>query len=404
MTCYEATCAVIDDSFHASNAQLKSVTFTSSSARLYVTSHASGSIVTAEDVVVYSSKLWTQEDDSLFSFETSDTVNITRLSVHFQYDLAICTWTYYPYSEYLEDHYSTLYQCANPLTLLANHGETHIHDLRIYVMWKNRVNATANLLEYNFVYDTTHGFIENYGVMQIDNLKMDNSLSNNLVYNEGAISLSGISHFDGVLESFDVNALHSSFIMNSVSISTDTLEITDSHFYGIYAAFWVQGGRLNLSRCIFENHYIPLAVDSADSVVIIDCEFRNFGRFYFAFSGLSFSYYGRIFMFNVGDYVKIKNSSFSGYSPEKFMEIQDSSNIELIGNRFEVNTLGLLYDVDPYDIGFWKGEVALSSSSNDGVKLIDNTFTGNDIDPAMPWMVFYSDVGTTCFTGNELSD
>ena len=74
------------------------------------------------------------------------------------------------------------------------------------------------------------------------------------------------------------------------------------------------------------------------------------------------------------------------------------------GNVFKIDVGGLVYDVDPKQIGFHKDFVALSLTSSSALRFTGNIFSGNNLNVTSPWIRFAGNQpqGTTCLAGNRL--
>ena len=85
------------------------------------------------------------------------------------------------------------YACPNPQTLIENEGQIEMDDIRIHwnvIESDISVNVTAgnpltSSIAFEFPDDGDHGFVNNFGVMDIHNLTMDDSVGRIMFFNEG---------------------------------------------------------------------------------------------------------------------------------------------------------------------------------------------------------------------------
>ena len=103
--------------------------------------------------------------------------------------------------------------------------------------------------------------------------------------------------------------------------------------------------------------------------------------------------------------INITDSTFRGFNREGLLWFQQSSNITLDGNTFEVNTDNLFYDVsDPY---FESGYAAVYYLQCFDTTTIRNTFSSNPISTATPWIKYLQSSKTVlgnCLTANHFTN
>ena len=162
----------------------------------YSSSHNSNSEINLYKMLVKSSMLYSEADDAVLQFADSDSVNMSHFTVDYAYDLNECGDGYSQWSGDSQSYrigslccgYVWQRTCPNPVTLIYNEGEVTMSNIRINLIINNnsaQINATANDLGFSFDDDGDVGFIDNYGVMTVSNMTMDNSLGYYMFYNEG---------------------------------------------------------------------------------------------------------------------------------------------------------------------------------------------------------------------------
>ena len=121
---------------------------------------------------------------------------MSQLTVDYSYDLNDCGDGYSQWSGDSQSYeigglatgYVWQRTCPNPVTLIYNEGEVVLNFIRINLIINNnsaQINATADDLGFSFDDDGDVGFIDNYGVMTVNNMTMDNSMGYYMFYNEG---------------------------------------------------------------------------------------------------------------------------------------------------------------------------------------------------------------------------
>ena len=263
------------------------------------------------------------------------------------------------------------------------------------------VNATAEGRHYYFYNNGDVGFINNYGVMNIRNLTVEDSVSRNMIYNTGTLTLQGLTYdFPNDSTTFDVNALHSLVFILSQGVFA--LVVHNAEFIGCHSAIQITGGTVGLSSSQFESQTLPISVDSAENVIITNCEFTKFGELFGSYNG--FGSFGSEAALELNDLTNISviGNVFSGYHPGGFMMWSNVMNAVMSGNVFEIDTEGVLYGADSDVIGFnWQfATVGFVSCVN--AEITENEFTVNDLDNTKPWINFRASSGTTCLSGNRL--
>ena len=125
-------------------------------------------------------------------------VEINRLVVDYSYDMNQCDDGYSQWTGDSEGYtvgkfdggYVWQRMCPNPVTLIHNYGHIEMGDIRINMIINNdsaQINATANQRGFNFDDDGDCGFINNFGVLAIRKLTMNNSLSRYMFHNKGRV-------------------------------------------------------------------------------------------------------------------------------------------------------------------------------------------------------------------------
>ena len=119
------------------------------------------------------------------------------LSLVYSYDISDCSYGYWQWTgdweSYNIDWWSgyTLHRfCSNPLSLIENHGQMEIYNFRIdlnVTPTTQYINATQQDRGYNFDDDGNTGFINNFGILSVQNLTMQDSLARYMFYNQGTV-------------------------------------------------------------------------------------------------------------------------------------------------------------------------------------------------------------------------
>ena len=193
---------------------MESLTISNVDDGFYMASHLTKSAIDLDAITVISDKLRDDDNVGMFHFTDFDDVQINDLVLNYSYDMALCEYdiTYEnDYSDYGPAEFYN-YRCPDPLTLLHNSGQIEINDFLIYVDILNQIDASANSSQFWFesVGDDDvgdHGFIENYGILDIDKWRIQNDLGRIMVFNEGTLALNDL-RFDFDRDTFDVNGLN----------------------------------------------------------------------------------------------------------------------------------------------------------------------------------------------------
>ena len=98
-----------------------------------------------------------------------------------------------------------------------------------------------------FSYEDGGAFINNYGVLEVENMEMENTVAYSVFYNEGSLTIKELAldadHYGNHSEEdFDVDGLHSHTIIDQRGSSLSSVEISDSDFYGANFAIWIRFG------------------------------------------------------------------------------------------------------------------------------------------------------------------
>ena len=397
-------CNVVADSLSWVETEISSSIISDTNASFYHSTHVLRSEIQLHSIAVTSSTLWRAEDEAFLSFNNFDNVFLSRLNITYFYDVQNCNFSTTnpePYGPNITNPFgigsALLYQCPNPMTFMENSGQMEMNDIRISVMMMNTVNATANHLQFWYHKDDEYGFIINDGNMSILNMTTQRSLGYRMIYNEGTLSVNGLNlECDGNddFDQFDVNGLNSKYIIYCPVASA--LNIFDSHFVGSYIVIYIRSGSLNISQSTFK--YATYSISTyGRSITVNNCHFSKCGRFYGPYYGLQDA--GLLAIFSTENTYFI-NNTFTGYNPHGFLWLNKVNDAVFTDNTFEIDGGGLLYDIDPKQLGFWNF-AAFGCQLSSGLKLVGNTFSGNDIDVATPWIYFIGNQGTMCLSGNR---
>ena len=245
VTCYDDSCLLFNDSLQSSDISISSVVLRDGDSSFYASSHSAVSDITVNDLVVETSKYWNSNDDNaLMSFSSADSVwscslchvhicfrgctlmvhppmfllktlcffvhvsnskaLLSGMDITISYDMNDCEYDYTQWTGswtcYILNSYGgsvSHYKCPNPQTLIVNHGDIGMDDIIIHwnVIESNiSVNVTKgnelnDSISFNFANDGDIGFIENYGVMDIHNLTMQDSVARIMFWNGGMFIL-----------------------------------------------------------------------------------------------------------------------------------------------------------------------------------------------------------------------
>ena len=131
-----------------------------------------------------------------------------------------------------------------------------------------------------------------------------------------------------------------------------------------------------------------------------NCEFSSIGRYYGPYYGVD-SLGG--LDIQSSDNVHISDCQFTGYNGDGFISMfLDVDIVVFRGNTFEIEADGLVYNIDPFQLGFDSDFVVVDFESCGNVQVTENVFIRNDIDVSTPWITFLENGGTVCLSGNRL--
>lgn len=151
----------------------------------------------------------------------------------------------------------------------------------------------------------------------------------------------------------------------------------------------------------FQLNTVPIETYWADSVTIEKCDFANFGLFSGPYSDW---YEDSGLRFLSSDDVELTDNTFSAYNPDGLIIFDDVSKVELDNNVFEINSTGLLYEVQAETVGWTSYFSAVDFKECSSVTLVENTFEEDELtDITIPWIYFKDGKGTTCLAANVLS-
>ncbi len=364
-------CSVFRDNTNSSTIEMESISLSDTDAVFYDSNHSEESVISINNLSVETEALYDLEDadDAMLYFNENDQVQLNQLRFNYSYNMASCNYSHDIDSSDSIGYDAEMYQCRNPQTLISNHGEITITDFQINSDITNGVNAFANRRQYRFNDIGDHGFIENHGVMNIDKLRVNDPYSwgYHMFYNDGNLTLNEVV-FDFDKDSFDANPLRSRNVIRSEG-SRSSLNITNSEFDGgdrCLSARGDRGGRLNVHNSSFRYLSYPINIHKLDNV-------------------------------------HIEDSTFVGYNEDGLLQISNVSNVSLEGNTFEIDADGVLYDINPNEVGLPFDDSISSIKQCDDVELVDNQFVNNPIDTDAPWVSLDDIENTACFSGNKLS-
>lgn len=149
---------------------------------------------------------------------------------------------------------------------------------------------------------------------------------------------------------------------------------------------------------MFESNTVPFEAYFADSARIENNVFTEFGLYSGPYA--DWWYDSGIRLINTEN-VEVLNNTFSGYSPDGLLLVDQSYNVSLRGNTFEIEIHGLLYGVDAVDIGFTSYFAAVQFRSCSDVQITGNQFTSNEVDYTTPWTYFNHNDDVMCLAGNR---
>ena len=205
---------------------------------------------------------------------------------------------------------------------------------------------------------------------------------------------------DQIINAHKLAQLHSQIVIYQKGSNIAELDISDSHFIGSTYAVLVSGGSLSVSDSYFELNTIPIEAQLADIVWIDGCVFDNFGLYSGPYPDEHSDPSG-VRLIGIADNVEIYDSEFKGYAPDGLLQIERSTEVTMRGNIFEIDTDGLLYDVNAESIGFESYAAAVYLKLCDTTTVTENVFMNNYIDNTAPWIHFKSGAVSTCLAGNR---
>ena len=338
----------------------------------------------------------------MFHFSEYDDVQINQLVLNYSYDMTLCYYSYDITDGGFADidgiDSAQMYECPHPMILIHNSGRLQMSGLEINTFFSDFDIAT-NQKQFWFEYVGEYGFIHNLGVMVIDTVTIQNTLGRHMFYNELELTMNHLVFAMEDEDIFNVNDLNSRFIVRSEGV-TSSLIVTESQFQQSYVGIRISGGALNVSNSSFQYLSYPISIGVANSVFIEDSSFTHFGQFYGPYLGLEYD--GGITVHHTKT-VHISNGKFVGYNAEGLVRLTAVDTVILSGNTFKMDPDGILYDVDPYDVGFFSAFSAVLFQSCDVVKVTANTFLENDIDVNTPWIHFGDSQNMTCLSGNRFA-
>ena len=110
------------------------------------------------------------EQFGIFVFDAIDEVAINNLVVNYSYDMDHCVFSHFAENEEIENGTAKHYTCTNPLILIDNYGQIEMTDIRMNVEFENVPKHSDYIYDVFGYTDNGYGFIDNFGVLNIENL------------------------------------------------------------------------------------------------------------------------------------------------------------------------------------------------------------------------------------------
>ena len=388
-------CYVLFDQLTVANVTISSSNISNSIILFYYGRHSIRSEITVNEFVFSSNAYLKSGTLGLFYFYLNDLVQISGLTINYQYDADQCS-SIKGLSADIE-----LYECPNPLLIVHNNGDLALTDTKIHANVVKADNATTNGVQYLFESsndDVASAVIINQRIMKINKMFVQNSMAYDTIYNEGKLWIDALFVDE---DGFDANGLQSWSIIRSVSISSSV--ITNSYFVGSYSALNVDGGSLNVSNSSFDRMTRPMTVQSANDVRIVNCTFSNFGPFFGSFIGVNSLNLSSMTFMNI-ERLDVVDNTFNGYNEYGMVRVQEVDNVVLDGNAFKIDVSGPLHNADPVQNGFNSDFVTVYFESCGFVQITKNIFEGNDINVATPWIIIDRNLQNACVSGNVFTN
>merc|ERR1719474_1206491 len=311
--------SILYDVSHTSSTLIADTVIYHSLGYFYYSAHSLPSEITLNDSFLSTSALSTVTNESnsenveqygIFAFDAVDAVSINNLVVDYSYDMDNCEYSSSEENEQIEDGSAKRFQCTNPLILIDNYGQIEMRNAQIntnFVNTPKHSDSTYDVFSYS---DNGEGFINNFGVLNIHDITLEEPLAYSFILNAGQLSVSGLSFNWSELTAHGLAKLHSHVIIDQRGSNIAETALFDCDFKGSTYAVLVSGGTFSVNQSRFELSTIPIEAQLADSVVIANSVFGDFGLYSGTYPDYDYDPSG-IRLKSIGNVV-INNCSFSG--------------------------------------------------------------------------------------------